>query len=97
MLDMRRETVLFMSNLLYAERRWRGTRKGRRALGGFAQAVLILRWFIDGTRVTELATDNAISAGTVYRYLHEGTDVLAAMPLTCGKSVPRLGTQVCRM
>jgi hypothetical protein len=40
--------------------------------------VLILRWFIDGTRVAELATDNAISAGTVCRYLHEGIDVLAA-------------------
>jgi hypothetical protein len=77
-LDMRRETVLFLSGLLHAERRRRGTRRGRRALGCFAQAVLILRWFIDGTRIAELATDNAISGGTVYRYLHEGIDVLAA-------------------
>jgi hypothetical protein len=77
-LDMRRETVLFLSGLLHAERRRRGTRRGRRALGCFAQAVLILRWFIDGTRIAELATDNAISTKTVYRYLHEGIDVLAA-------------------
>jgi hypothetical protein len=77
-LDMRRETVLFLSSLLHAERRRRGTRRGRRALGCFAQAVLILRWFIDGTRIAQLATDNAISAKTVYRYLHEGIDVLAA-------------------
>jgi hypothetical protein len=48
-LDMRRETVLFMSGLLHAERRRRGTRRGRRSLGCFAQAVLVLRWFLDGT------------------------------------------------
>ena len=77
-LDMWRETVLFLSGLLHAERRRRGTRRGRRALGCFAQAVLILRWFIDGTRIAGLATDNAISTKTVYRYLHEGIDVLTA-------------------
>lgn len=77
-LDIRRETVLFLSSLLYAERRRRGTRNGRRALGCFAQAVLVLRWFIDSPRVAELATDHAVSVRTVYRYLHEGIDVLAA-------------------
>lgn len=77
-LDMRRETVLFVSSLLHAERRRRGTRKGRRALGCFAQAVLVLRWFLDGTRITQLAADNSISVKTVYRYLHEGIDLLAA-------------------
>jgi hypothetical protein len=46
---MRRETVLFVSGLLHAERRRRGTRRGRRSLGCFAQAVLVLRWFLDGT------------------------------------------------
>jgi DNA-binding transcriptional LysR family regulator len=53
-LNMRRETVLFLSSLLHAERRRRGTRKGRRSLGCFTRAVLILRWFIDGTRITQL-------------------------------------------
>lgn len=77
-LDMRRETVLFLASLLHAERRRRRTRKGRRALGCFAQAVLILRWFIDGTRIAQLAADNAISAKTACRYLHEGIDALAA-------------------
>lgn len=48
-LDVRRETGLFLSALLHAEPRRRGTRCGRRALGCFAQAVLILRWFTDGT------------------------------------------------
>ena len=72
------ETVLFVSALLAAERRRRGTRRGRRALGCYRQAVLLLRWFLDGTRLAQLAADNAISASTGYRYLHEGIDVLAA-------------------
>jgi hypothetical protein len=71
------ETVLFVSGLLAAERRRRGTRRGRRALGCYRQAVLVLRWFLDGTRLAQLAIDNAISASTAYRYLHEGIDVLA--------------------
>jgi hypothetical protein len=40
--------------------------------------VLVLRWFLDGTRVAQLAVDNQISLSTGYRYLHEGIDVLAA-------------------
>ncbi|ANS70781.1 transposase [Streptomyces lincolnensis] len=47
-----------------------GTRKGRRALGCFRQAVLVLRWFLDGTRLAQLARDNRVSTSTVYRYLH---------------------------
>jgi hypothetical protein len=77
-LDMRRETVLYVSGLLHAERRLLGTRRGRRSLGCFAAAVLVLRWFLDGTRVKQLAADNAVSVKTVYRYLHEGIDLLAA-------------------
>src|SRR3954467_2691629 len=71
------ETVLFVSGLLAAERRRRGTRRGRRALGCYRQAVLILRWFLDGTRLAQLAIDNRISASTAYRYLHGGIDALA--------------------
>src|SRR5213082_858188 len=48
------ETVLFVSGLLAAERRRRGTRRGRRALGCYRQAVLILGWFLDGTRLAQL-------------------------------------------
>ena len=47
-------------------------------MGPWREAVLILRWFLDGTRVAQLATDNQISLSTAYRYLHEGIDVLAA-------------------
>ena len=63
-LDIRRETVLFLSTLLYAERQARGTRTGTRALGCFAHAVLVLRWFLDATRLAQLARDNTIGTST---------------------------------
>ena len=59
-LPVAEETVLFVSRLLAAERRRRGTRGRRRALGCYRQAVLLLRWFCDGTRLAQLAADNAI-------------------------------------
>src|SRR3954465_4793380 len=71
------KTVLFVSGLLAAERRRRRTRRGRRSLGCYRQAVLVLRWFCDGTRLAQLAADNRIGRSTAYRYLHEGIDVLA--------------------
>src|SRR5688572_6280588 len=71
-------TVAFLSGLLAAERRRRGTRGRRRALGCYRQAVLLLRWFLDGTRLTQPAADNRIGRSTAYRYLHEGIDALAA-------------------
>ena len=72
------QTVLFLSSLLDGERRRRGTRSDSRALSPFTQAVLILRWFLDNTRVAQLAVDNAIGKSTAYDYLHEGITVLAA-------------------
>jgi hypothetical protein len=77
-LPVRDQTVLYLSSLLHAERVRRGTRKDRRVLTCFKQAILVLRWFLDGTRVTQLAVDNAIGKSTVYAYLDEGFTVLAA-------------------
>ncbi len=76
-LPVAEETVLFVSGLLAAERR-RGTRGRRRALGCYRQAVLLLRWFVDGTRLAQLSIDHRIGRSTAYRYLHEGIDLLAA-------------------
>lgn len=76
-LTVREHTVLFVSGLLHAERQRRGTRTGTRKLCCFSQAVLILRWFLDGTRLAQLARDNMISKSTAYDYLHEGIDALA--------------------
>ncbi len=77
-LTAREETVLFLSGLLQTERTRRGTRHDRRALGCFKQAVLVLRWFLDNTRLVQLAADHKVGLSTAYRYLHEGIDVLAA-------------------
>ncbi|HEX2073703.1 MAG TPA: transposase family protein [Geodermatophilus sp.] len=77
-LPVAEETVSFVSGLLAVEQRRRRTRRRRRALGCFRQAVLVLRWFVDGTRLAQLAADNRIGRSTAYRYLHEGIDVLAA-------------------
>ena len=72
-------TVVFLSGLLAGQRVERRTRKGRRALGSYRHAVLALRWFLDGTRVAQLATDNQHSLATAYRHLHKAIDVLAAL------------------
>ena len=71
-------TMTVLTGLLGTERIRRGTRAGTRSLTSHDQAVLILRWFLDSTRLKQLARDNAISKSTAYDYLHEGIDVLAA-------------------
>lgn len=76
-LDVSRATAEALAKLLLEHRERLGTRKGTRALGPFKQSVLILRWFLDDTRLTQLARDNRISVPTAYRYLHEGLPVLA--------------------
>lgn len=77
-LDIREDTVYFLARLLMMRRTELGTRRGRRALGGYRQAVLVIRWFLDGTRLAQLAVDHGIGKSTAYRYLHEGIDALAA-------------------
>jgi hypothetical protein len=77
-LPVREETVDFLAGLLAAERLRRGTRGQTRSLSVHDQAVLVLRWLLDGTRMSQLARDNAIAKSTGYDYLHEGIDALAA-------------------
>ncbi len=77
-LEVSEDSVLFLSALLHAERVRRGTRRGRRALGTYKQAVLVLRWFLDDTRMSALARDNGIAVSTAYDYRDEGIAVLAA-------------------
>lgn len=76
-LNVHRETAESLARLLREHRDRLGTRENTRSLGVFKQAVLVLRWFIDGTRLSQLARDNGISLPTAYRYLHEGLTVLA--------------------
>jgi hypothetical protein len=76
-LPISEDTVLFVSALLHAERRRLGTRAGTRSLGCYRQAILVLRWLLDGTRIIQLAIDNQVSRSTGYAYLHEGLTVIA--------------------
>ena len=77
-LDVPRALAQHVARLLFVERVHRGTRRGRRALGVFSHAVLVLRWFREAATVQILARDHGIGISTCYRYLHEAITVLAA-------------------
>jgi len=70
--------VGFVAGLLEQERRRRGTRANTRVLTTREQAVLVLRWFLDDTRMAALARDSAIGRSTAYAYRDEAITVLAA-------------------
>jgi DDE superfamily endonuclease len=76
-LDVSEDSVLFLSGLLHAERVRVGTRAGTRALSTYKQAVLVLRWLFDDTRMSQLARDNGIGVSTAYDYRDEAIAVLA--------------------
>jgi hypothetical protein len=78
-LDASEHSARFLSEILRGERLRRGTRKGTRALSTYKQAVLVLRWFLDDTRMTALARDNAISTSTAYAYRDEAIALLAQL------------------
>ena len=78
MLDVPRELVWFVSRLLAAERRARGTRKRTRALTCFRQALFALVWFRKREELNVLGAGFGISRATAYRYRDEAVAVLAA-------------------
>lgn len=77
-LDVPAELLHYLTRLLAAERRRRGTPACSRKLACREQALLALRWFRDRTRPDRLAADHGISRATAYRYIDEAVDVLAA-------------------
>lgn len=78
MLDVPRELVGFVSTLLAAKRRAKGTRRGTRALTCYRQALFALAWFRDRCDLARLGAGFGISRATAYRYQAEALDVLAA-------------------
>ena len=78
MLDVPAELLRYLSRLLAAERRRRGTPAGSRRLSCREQAILALRWFRDRARVEALGRDHGVSRATAYRYVAEAVDVLSA-------------------
>jgi len=77
MLDVPRELVRYVSGLLAAERRARGTRQGTRALTCWYQALMVLVWFRKGEDKTLLGAGFGVSRATAYRYVAEGIAVLS--------------------
>ena len=77
-LDVPRDLVLFVSRLLARHRREIGTRKNTRCLGCYRQALFVLAWYRDKTDIPRLGAGFGLSQATSYRYVAEGTAVIAA-------------------
>lgn len=77
-LDVPHETVARVSRWIQAHRERVDVHPWQRAATCWTQAILVLRWLKDGTKVALLARDARVSQATAYRYLHEGLDVIAA-------------------
>jgi hypothetical protein len=84
-LNVPRHTAARVSRWLQAHRARVDTRPWQRAATCWTQAVLVLRWFKDGTDIRLLARDAKIGLATAYRYLHEAIDVIAARAPTLNK------------
>jgi hypothetical protein len=77
MLDVPRELVGYVSRLLAAQRRARGTRRNSRALTCWNQALFALVWFRKHEDLATLGAGFGISRATAYRYHDEVITVLA--------------------
>lgn len=93
MLDVPRELVIYLSRLLAAERRARGTRKGSRALTCYRQALFALVWFRKREDITVLAAAFGIGRATGYRYRDEAVAVLAAQAPDLADALDRVHQQ----
>src|SRR3954467_13274039 len=78
MIDVPRELVRHLAQLLAAERRARGTRRGTRALTCFYQALPVLVWFRTAEDKTLLGAGLGVCRATAYRYVDDGVAVLCA-------------------
>lgn len=90
MLDVPRELVVYVSTLLAAERRRRGTRNKTRALTCFRQALFVLAWFRKREDLAVLGAGFAVSRATAYRYRDEAVAVLAAQAPELAEALARV-------
>ena len=93
MLDVPAELLRYLSRLLAAERRHRGTPARSRKLSCRDQALLALRWFRDRTRIEALGRDHGISRATAYRYVAEAVDVLSQQAPTLPQALERAAAE----
>ena len=68
-LDVPATTLETVTSWLATHRRRPGARPVQRAAPARTQALLVLRWFKDATKLRILALDAGISIATAYRYL----------------------------
>jgi DDE superfamily endonuclease len=92
-LDVPKETVSYVSKLLRAERKRKGTRKGTRALTCWWEAVFGLVWMRNGGDIRQLGLGFGISQATAYRYRDEVIDVLAEQAPELASSLERAKTE----
>ena len=88
-LDVPATTLEVVARWLAAHRRRPGARPVQRAATARVQALLVLRWFKDATKLRILALDAGISIATAYRYLHEAIDVIAGWTPELGDVLAR--------
>jgi len=88
-LDVPKELVTHVADLLRAQRRQIGTRRGARKLTCVNQAILVLVWFRKGENKTTLGAGFGVSRATAYRYLAEAITVLAAQAPTLHDALRR--------
>jgi len=93
MLDVPRELVRYLSRLLAAERRARGTRKGTRKLTCWYQALMVLVWFRKGEDKTLLGAGFNVSRATAYRYVAEGIAILSAQAPDLREALQRVAAE----
>lgn len=93
MLDVPRELVAFVAELLAANRRARGTRRRTRKLSCWAQALFVLVWFRERRDVTLTGRGFGISRATAYRYRDEAIEVLAAAAPRLVEALARVADQ----
>lgn len=84
-IDLSSSTLRYLSGLLAARRRERGTRWRR--LGTDRQALLVLAHLRCGHTYAQLAAGFGIGIATVYRYVTEAVEVLATLAPTLQEAV----------
>ena len=77
-LDVSAPVLKAVTGWIGRHRRRAGTRAGQRAATVHTQVTLVLRWLRHRLDLRILALQARVSIATVYRYLHEGLDVIAA-------------------
>jgi hypothetical protein len=94
-LDVPRELIWFMSRLLADHRRVLGTRKGRRSLTPYRQAVFGLAWFREKRNIPNLGRGFGLSQATSYNYINEIIGVLAAQAPDLHEALDRAKSDGC--